>query len=389
VCIFSQRGEERSIKRSLARFARFGAAVAAVAVAAACSGRATTDVAAPPDPRTVILDLGDLPDGYLVGDDGGCGRLGVEDASPAVVDIVTRSGPVVCSFEYERAWAGEPRLIETAAVVFARPEDAKTAYRERAAVLEYVFLAPGDPVGPRRPVGLGAGGELQRFRERIFGEPPRPLTRTTWRYGNVIAAVSTSHSRTFALAMRLARRQQQLLVHPRSLAALDLDDAEVELDDPAIELPVYWVGRRFAPRGLPPLELYKGTAISGDGPGYDVELEYDRLAIDMWRPRAFRRFLRTRLGRMVRTSSCARRTELKLANGRATVYAGFAARVHAPCPERPDHVMAHVFFPGVVATVNLPYCYSCVGPSGREGPYNSVRAITAVVRGLRVRSRPR
>jgi hypothetical protein len=92
---------------------------------------------------------------------------------------------------------------------------------------------------------------------------------------------------------------------------------------------------------------------------------------------------------MVWTAPSTRRTKLKLPNGRAVVYAGFGARVRPPCPARPDHVLAHVFLPGVVATVNLPYGYFDVDHGTRDGVYNSIRGVTAVVRRLRPRPRRR
>jgi hypothetical protein len=116
---------------------------------------------------------------------------------------------------------------------------------------------------------------------------------------------------------------------------------EVALDDPSLAVPVYW-RREFEPPGLPGLELYEGVHLAGEhGPGNEVKLDYQGeglrfgVSIDLWQPSTWNRFKATRLGRMVRDSPCARRSDVRLRQGRATIYGGYAT---SGCPDRePDH----------------------------------------------------
>ena len=160
---------------------------------------------------------------------------------------------------------------------------------------------------------------------------------------------------------------------------------------------MYWLGRGFDPPGpLPALTLRYAFASRGSGPGNEVELEYDGASgtpivvhIYLWRPAAWHGFLRTRLGRLVWDSPCARVTRVSLPDGRADVYEGYAAPapLARPCPSRPpDAAVAHVSLPGVVAAVNMPLCYTCAAPEPNN-PYDTRAGLEAVVRGLRLRSR--
>ena len=51
----------------------------------------------------------------------------------------------------------------------------------------------------------------------------------------------------------------------------------------------------------------------------------------------------------------------------------------------PDRTLAHVYLPGVVVAVDMPYCYMCA--RGPKGPYQTVAGMTAVARGLKLRPR--
>jgi hypothetical protein len=80
--------------------------------------------------------------------------------------------------------------------------------------------------------------------------------------------------------------------------------------------------------------------------------------------------------------TCARRSELGLDGGRATIFGGYG---DGRCPKsEPDHWLAHVYLDGVVVTVNMAYCYACGGRPASD-PYNSRGGLEAVVRGLRRR----
>jgi hypothetical protein len=113
--------------------------------------------------------------------------------------------------------------------------------------------------------------------------------------------------------------------------------------------------------------------------------------LDLWRPRQWRTFSDADLGRRVLGSRCARTAKkLQMRGGRAVIYAGYARTPRqGRCPSRrPDAFIAQAHFWRVVVVVNMPNCINCgQGVTGRTDPYNSVRGMSAVVRGLRLRKR--
>ena len=150
------------------------------------------------------------------------------------------------------------------------------------------------------------------------------------------------------------------------------DDREIALEDPAIATPVYWLGREFEPAGLPKLELDRADHLRGEGSGNEVKIDYQSdgggVNLDLWKPEAWRTFKTTRLGRMIWSSQCARRSELNVEGGRAEIYGGYSQG----CAGEPDHWLAHVYYDEVVVAVNMAYCYAC-GGRGRAIPTTRAR----------------
>jgi hypothetical protein len=156
---------------------------------------------------------------------------------------------------------------------------------------------------------------------------------------------------------------------------------------------VYWFGRSFdAPGPLPKLRLAAATVL-GTGPGDAVKLDYGGtthgrvvgVTLDLWEPAAWARFKRTRLGRLVWDSPCAHETTVRLASGHAEIFAGYGASrpLARPCPATPpDRVLAHVYLPGVVVAVDMPYCYACAQAPSVRDPFETVAGMTAVARSL-------
>jgi hypothetical protein len=174
---------------------------------------------------------------------------------------------------------------------------------------------------------------------------------------------------------------------PTPLPPADNDDRLVPLDHPRLGLPVWWLGDPFvAPGSLPALAL-EDAAVLGDGPGWDATIEYAAaqagagVTLGLWRPRAFARFKRTRLGRLVRGQRCARSTRIDLPAGHAVIYAGHADPPRRCSRRAPDRYLAHVHLDGAVVTVNLPACFLCIAPVDGD-PYNTEAAMSAVVEGL-------
>jgi hypothetical protein len=193
----------------------------------------------------------------------------------------------------------------------------------------------------------------------------KPGSVIVWRRGTALGFVvvaAPSKRRSKRIAHRLAVVQDARMRNPTPLPPGEDDDREVWLDDPRLDVPVYWLGGRFASRpGLPSLRLFQSFGPpdpgSDDYIGKRARLEYDvpgspaaAVLLELWRPAAWRRFKRTRLGRQVRGSRCARAKRLHLRSGRAVIYSGYARTPRSKrCPARPfDVFVAHVYFKRVV-----------------------------------------
>lgn len=383
------------------------------------------DVALAPD--QLVLRLSDLPSGYTVGDDASCdasappseaGSIGVEGAGPRLRDLILEERPVGCNMQLERLYDGtsEPPRIESMAFVFETAEGAEAGFALAPELLAYVTGEDN-----LRPATFDAelGDETRAFgtdHALVAGEIGRPGFAIAWRSGSVLGAILTGGIAGEAgerTTLALAERQQARIEAPTPVRAVEQDDREVALDNPELGIPIYWLGREFAPGGgLPDLRLYEASGPYGPGgsPGNVVKIDYTRAVnIDLWERAKWDRFLHTRLGRLVWDSPCAQGTKVGLARGQAVIYAGYASRAPLPaptlrsqpgqraprqteppeaqaepCPKRPfDRYLAHVYFGDVVVSVNLPYCFACSPrPTGARDPYNSKEGMEAIVRGL-------
>jgi hypothetical protein len=380
--------------------AGFGASV----VTFGASARAT-DAAA-----SLVLRLPDVGNGYRVDSDSGCGRLGVENAPPQVRHLILTYWPTGCEMLFNRWWLdrGGPtkgaRQIQSGAFVFPSVASATEAMRIAADFARYVLGDYGGFTPRAEPFALG--DETKLF---AVG---RDFT-VAWRRGAVLALLHVD-GRTPALArqaaLSLARVQQSRIERPTPVPPGANDDREVALEDPRLGVPVYWLGRRFDPGpALPALRLENAEGNYGPeeclwkAASIDYAGRRAGVVLELWKPKRWARFKRTKLCRANSWNSpCARKRVVSLPRGRAELFAGYApregtpakpvpmspssrARVVASCPKRPrDDFVAHVYLPRVVVTINMPACRRCDTEGGR---YESFRALTAVVRGLRPRRR--
>jgi hypothetical protein len=342
------------------------------------------------DPQAAVLHTADLPRGYREGDDTACGIPTTEGDDPELESLFAKERPRACIIELERVWAGGkgPRGVTSAAFVFRDAAAAARGLRAKASLLEYTAS-----LSTRQTEALDLGDEGQLVRGRGLNDP---AVGAVWRSGNVVAMlvvepVDEPAARSFALL-------QQQRIAGTAAAARPTDTVELELDDPALKLPVYWLGRSFDPAGrLPTLHLEAASAVA-TGPGNAAKLDYGGVAgghavgvtLDLWQPDRWRRYRATPLGRLVWDSGCARKTTVQLPNGHAEIFAGYGTRtpLEPPCPSRPpDRVLAHVYLDGVVAAVDMPYCYGCASPPVLPNPYETVAGMTAIAKGLRLRPR--
>ncbi len=298
--------------------------------------------------------------------------------------------------ELYHAWrnanpTGPARAVNSGAVVLDTAGDARRALKLREELVQ--FLTGESPRGFTDARDFGH--DALTFTNGGFDVPTG--AGVIWRNKNMVAVVfaggiGLDAEKAPEAAMSLARKQQAR-IDQRAAPPPMTDDRELELDNPALEIPVYWLGKEFDPPGsLPRLELYKGRSYPGGGRseiGFNADLDYrGGVMLNLWKPEAWERAKRGLPGRLVWSDGCTRATEIKLPRGRAVLYAGYAKPSNPPCPTaKPDIFLAHVFLPGVVVRVNPVLClYPCSErPSGPRDPYTSRAAIEAVVRGLRLR----
>jgi hypothetical protein len=364
------------------------------------------------DPEDFVLRLVDVGPGYVVGDDGGCGSsFGREGTPRPLVRLERRHRFDGCGIEFDEAWAPpgmrRPANVESHAYVFRNSAAAAAGLRVGRSLLEFT-AGPGRRSfvsrPPARPLGEAAI-VLETDAAVAGGQAGRPGVAVMWRTGRVLSFVfeaGLGSERGEASALGLAERQQARLEAPTPLGPHDNDDLEVPLDDPAIAGLVHWLGRSHDPPG--PLGRLRLTDVSRSGPGWAAGLQYGgSVWLGVWRRRAFARFKRTRLGRLVWHSPCARSTRFDAGAGRAVVYRGYgpprrdpfptdgpirlAPGIESgPCPRRRrDRLLAHIYLERAVVTVNIPICYFCVALLARDSPYNTLAGMRAVIRALQLR----
>ena len=334
------------------------AALAALLLLAGCGGDSPRADEEPDlsEPEAMTLRLSDLPHGFRYGDDRGCGELGTtEGKEPELDRFLVEARPRACLGDFTREWGGPPPLVQTALFLFDSAEDAERAWELRKVLFRsFARILLTTERGGDDTVTFDSEG-LQRFGA---GE--------AWRDDGLVVAVyeeGLAGERGREFVADLAEKQRGRIESPSS--PVQEEDREIGLEDPAIAIPVYWLGREFAPEGLPPLELDRGEHVRGTGPGSDVKIDYAGggiVTLDLWRPEAWENFERTRLGKLARCQ----------AHGRVRI-----------CRGRIGHWLAQVHEDGVVVAVNMPYCFACRRPA--DDPYNSREAIESVVRGLRRR----
>jgi hypothetical protein len=344
-----------------------------------------------------LLRLGDLGPGYVTDDDGGCGPPDSEGASRRFLRFNDEHRQYhICDAEFDELWrppnAGpRPRMVSTMAIRFASSADARDASRIVSEFADYGLAVPSRSmrrIGTRR----AAGAEFRVYRTNdalVDDVPRRPAIIVAWRTARILSLVLRSGGAAAAQAdaVRLAEIQQQRVLHPTPLPAHANDDRFVSLNNPTVGFPVHWLGLRFRAPGLPPLSFREGRVSGSEdlGPGSSAEIGYKGgVDLAVWRPAAWARFTRSRVGRLVWSAGCTRATRVALPTGYAMVYAGHVKH-QTHCGRRPDRFLAHVYLPSTVVTVNQPICLLCIDRGHGPDPWNTERGMEAIVRGLTIR----
>ena len=337
-------------------------------------------------PEDLPLRLSDLPPGYVLDDRPGCNLAltGEEDTPPAVNRLLE---PLGCDATFIRRWAprGEPlgaTEIESIVWPFDDAADAATMLEHARALTSFAWGVPRGSLRRRAAPALGDAALAFTTDDAPALGRSGGGTAVLWRTGvalSLVTAAGRSARVADATALALARVQQARILAPTPLSPADNDDLEVLLDDPGLGVPVVWLGRAAQPvPARPPLAL--DTVFAGGGPrGLRAMLEYEGgVALGLWRPRGFDRFLHSRAGRLVRGQRCAR-----VERRGAVVIVGGHADPPRRCGRRPRDVWwAYVRADGVVVSVNVPICLPCLDGGG---PYASPAALRAVIAALRPR----
>lgn len=344
-----------------------------------------------------VLRLHDLPSGYVIGGASSCEPLKPQKKDRQPLDRwIARYRPGACEFDYLRAFKAAgidpaPPLVSVA--VLNTPSDEAAAHGFALLVKNVETEFEGED-GGTVSIPEGPTVRLLRYDDAPVGEGA-PGTTLFWRHGKLLAAISVGGlepAENDRAALHFAQIQQQRMEAPAPYTAAERDDTEVGLENPELEIPVYWLGRTFAPGpGFSHLLLAETFSRSGGSSGEaDAALLYtDHLSLDhaetielkLWTPRNWKA-LRAREG-LPFELHCAKTRRLELNGGRAVLYAG--RRPGWRCGEHgPKAYAAIVRFPGVVITVERDdTCEDC----GRrlDGPYNSIEGMATIARGIEFR----
>jgi hypothetical protein len=355
-----------------------------------------------------VLRLHDLPPGYQVSDDSGCGALapGMEGElsegrfAERYANWVLEYEPEGCEYEYEQIFE-VPGLEPAPPLVKAGVLNTPSEAAADSGFGLFMTLVNHESGGRyRKTVPISPSGvEARLFRssnELVAGQIHKRATILFWRHGNLLATVEAAGQdprRNDLAAFHFAQIEEERLERPSPYTEAERDDTEVRLDNPGLKFPIYWVGNPFRAGDGPPVALEEAFAGTDGPPGQKFQLDYELLEtngfiIGGWTRRSWRRFQRSGVGKANRTARCTRRTEVELERGRAVVYGAYSGKRSGACPRRaPDLYYAIAHIGRMVVGIDLGNCLSCP-PGGSVGAYSNLRGMKALVRALHVRPKP-
>jgi len=359
------------------------------ACALAIGAGASTALAASA-PGDLTLRLTDLDPGFSL-------FFGPCETEPALAET-TRFENRNCVIEFTRFWTAPgaqpgPVQIYSAAAVFANA-------RRAAAALAYPRYTASEAFGPDREDYEVVAPAPAIGDEAVLLRVDDGSVAVIWRSGAVLAALLAdngfrSRARVdLQAALALAAKQQARIAAPTPLQPSENDDSQVALDDPGLDLPVYWLDRVLPRHGqLPPLRLLGSlpSAFVGSGDDLGPALTYGRpgaqagVVFFLARPPLLRRPAMRRELRHMRRNPCSIIRHLTLSDRRATIFQRSPRCPKLDVRKTPDALAdttAVVVLPGVVALIYADDCVSCHGPVSR---YESIAGMRRIVRALRLR----
>lgn len=363
------------------------------------------------DQTRLILRLHDLPAGFLnvtlrEGEEDRilCSPLTHSDNTPPqLAKFIVAFHPKGCIATYSRLFTvpGEkptPPLIGTGVMALGNDKATDAGWAVLSTLLGQLFRK-GELHEIETNVKIGDATRLFHAK-KIPSVVGSHVTFLAWRSANTLATVMTVGA-PFAdqdrLAVEFAERQQAHIDKPSRYTPAERFDGEVGLDDPAIDLPVYWLGRNFNPgNGLPPNKLFQSGFLGepipeedlrfgSEGPEAPLQVNYENIWLDTWTPATWDVFAESKTGRVLTTWKCTRTRTVSLPGGSATIFGGFD-KDFKHCPTRaPDVFSAWVEVGGVTVVVNAPPAPDFIE---RVNPYGSFKGMEAIVTALKLRPQP-
>jgi hypothetical protein len=366
----------------------------------------------------LLLRLHDLPPGYLnvelqeeQGERTFCSPLHDPDDTPkALARFVDRFRPKGCVGAYYRlftvpAQPSGPVLAGTGVLEMSNDRAADAAWSVVPQLLGRL-LNDHPPRKVTAPEEVGSDTELfHAAQPRIYSFPYKiapTASLLVWRSGATLAvvmAVGRSFAEDDQAAVELARRQQAHIRRPTRYTRAERFDGEVALDDPALEMPVYWLGRNFRPGyGLPNNRLYGSYASDGSEeeiPGALLGIGYEQIRLNTWTQQTWPEYRDTSAAHAIASWHCTKTTTIEVPGGYATIYGGYKEN-YRRCPtQAPRAFTARVYIGDLVIAVN-PIPLSPPSPPGfapslfieTVNPYGSFKGMEAIVRSLRLRPKP-
>jgi hypothetical protein len=351
-----------------------------------------------------LLRLTDMPTGFVAGEEGFCGEPrhpseweGIYERREGVPPtpeetFIKKTGTVFCFFHYNRLYrapgtGATPLRLFTFAFVTPSPAAAAEGLALGPELVEETLFTRGFSSGVAPSVGEAAR-QFDTVQAKVKRGKGLPGVLLLWRQGAEIGgvfAVATNPNVATAAAAAYAERQQTYLTAPRPYLAAEAEDVPTFLDNPEINVPVYWLGPTFRGKGKATsyfVGAYVSPRFTPQRPGRELIVEYTNgPTIGTWTPNSWAKLMATAVGREEWSWHCTRSRTMKLPHGHAVLYAAYGKN-EKTCPEGPpQHFSAHVFLPGVVIGIGESLNAGAEGYG--DGAYESWRGLEAAIRALR------
>ena len=323
-----------------------------------------------------------------------CGQVDPADQQRKLKAFLDRSPMLIgCFATYVRVfpYAGSPayHVVGTGAIDTGSSAVAMAGLAVAPQLLSHMFNdETPQEVSPPQTIG----DETRLFHVAdfpIFGDEHPEASLLAWRSGSVLAAILVEGGNVATNdreAVELAGTQQQRIDSPAPYTPAERYDHEAGFEDPAIKVPIYWLGRAW-----PPTRLVGGGAVGtlvNGLPGQKLGVYYSEgIRLATWAAAGWQRFSKTREGSQMIGWHCTRAKKVPLAEGSATLYSAYAKNFET-CPHSaPPRHFAVARLGDVVVAVNFLACRSC-NPIDYDSVYNTQAGMLAVVKALRPWSKP-